>query len=241
VRSLSSLMTLCFVGLILGCGGNDSDSSADAPEEQFTESGLKWRPAESLPSVDEHVSGDEGRIEIAGPEGWQRLGDNPKYVARFAEQEGSQPPWITVLADSSPLPILGDLKEEAAGGKPEAIEKYREVLEGELKKLPNPRIQEPCKPLMLGETVFLRHVRLRSGAGVPLVVQSLQTVQGGRLYTVELTCKIEGDNPSDYAPSLTTYRDAAYAVAANLRFVNREPPAETPAEDKPAEAQAETP
>ena len=72
--------------------------------------------------------------------------------------------------------------------------------------------------------MFVRHVRQASlGAGTPCVVQSLQTIRGGRLYTVELLVQIDAAHADRYGKTLTESRDYGYAVAAHLKFA---PPGE---------------
>ena len=116
------------------------------------------------------------------------------------------------------------------------------LLEGQLRKDPKKVVPEHCLPIVLGQHVFIRHVRLASLGGDPAVIQSLQTVQGGRLYTVELICAINAADGREYEKSLTDERDNGYAVAANLKFGKAADPlagiAAEPAADPPP---AETP
>jgi hypothetical protein len=90
-------------------------------------------------------------------------------------------------------------------------------------------------PVVLGSTVFLRHVRHASLSGTPVVIQSLQTVRGGRLYKVELVCAVDSPNRRDYEASLKKYRDDGYAVAANMKFA-----AAAATEENPPAASGET-
>jgi hypothetical protein len=80
------------------------------------------------------------------------------------------------------------------------------------------KVEEFNLPIILGETTFVRHVRQASLGGSPCAVQSLQTVRGGRLYTVELIVEIDAPRAEDYEASLTKWRDYGYAVAAHLKF-----------------------
>ena len=105
-------------------------------------------------------------------------------------------------------------------------------------------VVEPPKPIILGDTLFLRHVRrAKMASGNNVVVQSLETVQGGRIYVVELIAEIDAPRPEEYEQSLLKYRDDGYAVAAHLKFPGSEPvvappPAPT-GESNPSDSPAE--
>jgi hypothetical protein len=181
--------------------------------------------AEFLPAL------DDGKVEIAGPEGWIQLPNTSKQLAAFAPDKARAYPRINVTAADSPLPVLGDLTEENAS-------QFATVFDDPYKKK-RKSLPESAKPIVLGGTLYLRQVRLVSINKKQLAMQSLATVQKGRLYTVELFCEVDPAKPEDYATPLTEARDYAYAVAAHLSPIAAatETPA-TPAEkaeEKPAE------
>jgi hypothetical protein len=98
------------------------------------------------------------------------------------------------------------------------------------------KLLENVRPLQLGENFWIRYVRPASFRNAAAERQILETVHEGRLYVMELQV---------VAGTLKDHRDAAYAVAAKLKFVDAAvaPPVEgapaTSAENK-AEPKPET-
>ena len=201
---------------LTGCGtGTDLASAPPAPPEE----GIKRRLAEDLPAVGAHLPPlDDGRVELAGPEGWIQLPVAGKQLATFAPDKARAYPRIQVTADDSPLPVLGDLTEENAG---QFVTVWDEPYRKKRRSLP-----ESARPIILGGTPYIRQVRLVSIDKKQLVLQWLATVQNGRMYTVELFCQVNPESPEDYATPLTEARDYAYAVAAHLAPISAG--AETP-------------
>jgi hypothetical protein len=161
---------------------------------------------------------DDGKLELAPPAGWNLLSRDSRYLARFAKGKQHELPRISVTAGDTPDSSIAQLT-------PENFEQLADILMKQMrseKKL----VEEPCRPIYLGDTLYLRHVRRAKLSGDWVVLQSLQTVHGGRLYTVELVCEIDSPRAEDYEASLKKHRDEGYAVAANLRFVG-DSPAET--------------
>ncbi len=75
----------------------------------------------------------------------------------------------------------------------------------------NSNVAEQAKPMKIGENAFARYVKnAKNSQGVALHVQVLETVQGGRAYSVELQV-VKG--------AIVTDRDFAYAVAGGLKFL----------------------
>ena len=241
-RHVNNLGWLGGLGVVvlsmLGCGGG-GDASRPAVGKP-TASAIKRRTVDSLPAIGEYLPPlDDGKVEIAPPADWKPLPRDARYLARFVKGKASELPRITVTAWDSPLVEVADLNESNAG-----------LLEAQLikeMKRDKKTVTELPKPIILGSTLFLRHVRrARLPSGDHVVVQALDTVRGGRIYTIELIANIDAPRPEEYEASLTHWRDQGYAVAANLKFGGREPaptetPAETPppaeksADDKPAE------
>jgi hypothetical protein len=223
---------LCSAILLTGCGtGTDVASAPPAPVEE----GIKRRLAEDLPAVGEPLPPlDDGRVELAGPEGWIQLPVTSKQLAAFAPDKARAYPRIQVTADDSPLPVLGDLTEENAD---QFVTVWDEPYRKKRRSLP-----EAARPIILGGTPYIRQVRLVSINKKQLVLQWLATVQNGRMYTVELFCQVDPASPEDYARPLTEARDYAYAVAARLAPISgtsETPP--TPATDAaPADSQPAT-
>jgi hypothetical protein len=225
--------------LLSGCGGQGGASSAGGSgEEQVEEvstSEIKRREVETLPEVDSYLPPlDEGRVRVAPPKGWRILSRDAKYLARFTKGEASSLPRIAVLAADSPSPEITNATEADMPALLELL--TAKSKEGKKKPL------EPVRPIILGDQLFARHVRLARYNDAPCAIVSLQTVKDGRLYTVELYVEA-GSDGNDYPKFLKQDQDKAYAVAGNMKFGD-EPasPMPTPeTESPPAEPSAETP
>jgi hypothetical protein len=231
--------------LLAGCPGTPAKPGAatkgasakgGGTTESSTDFGIKRRAASELPAVADYLPPlDDGRIEIAGPEDWNTLPRNSKSLAGFVKGKPSELPRIVVTAGDPPAAKPADTTEDNA-------DMLATLLEGQLRKDPKKVVPELCLPIVLGKHVFIRHVRLASLGGDPAVIQSLQTVRGGRLYTVELICAVNAADGREYKKSLTDERDNGYAVAANLKFGKAADPLAGIAVDPAAEPPpAETP
>lgn len=246
-RRAISLFALSLGLLCLGCYSKpDAAPQADEVVEEAADpqqGAIKRRTVDDLPEVAEYGPPlDDSRLEVAPPIGWSALPSSNLFLAGYSKEKTEELPKIHVTVAPSPVGNMATLHEEDA-------DEVAQTLEAELKaENPKRRIEEPCKPIILGDTVFIRHVRLAKLKGTPCVIQSLQTIQHGRLYGVDLIVAVEGRDPLKYESSLTKYRDYGYAVAANLKF--RTPPsaaspaaapapAPTPPAEKPADAKAE--
>lgn len=231
------LASLMLAGLFLpGCGGGPDSAEPGKSSGPQTADKIKRRPAAELPAVGDYLPPlDDGRIEIAPPAGWKLMPRDARYLTRFVQGKVSELPRITITVWDTPLPEIKELTEANAGQlAAELVAQFTK----DKKTVP-----EPPKPIVLGDTLFLRHVRrakLASGGNV--VVQALDTVQGGRIYTVELIADIDAARAEQYEASLMKVRDYGYAVAANLKFRSGEaspaeppPSAETAAGEKPKE------
>jgi hypothetical protein len=229
------LLAVSLSVVLTGCGEqaatSESQPTASPIKTQaVSESGYKRRLAEDLPAVGDPLPPlDDGRVEIAGPEGWRPLLRNSKYLAAFIKEGGRQLPRIVATVGDPPADVLDDTAEDNA-------HVLAEVLDAGLRQDDTKVVPEHCVPIILGERTFVRHVRLATMGGDPVVIQSLQTVAGGRLYTVELICAVNAADGREYVQSLKTYRDDGYSVAANMKFTAAEPgPADATSETPPAE------
>jgi len=233
-----SWLALLFVltGLLtVGCGSGEQGTAGkngDANEggEQVDEGGsssIKRRERDSLPAVEAYLPPlDEGRVQVAPPEGWRPIARDAKYLARFVKGDAAELPRIAVTAADSPSPEVTNVTEENV----EELIGPLTAKSKEGKKKP----VEPVRPIILGDQVFARHVRMARYNDEPCAIASLQTVRDGRLYSVELYVKA-GSDGSEYPKFLKQHQDAAYAVAANLKFGDDPQPAPVPTEEKPAE------
>jgi len=212
---------------LAGCGGGATKEGAPPAEAEAVPAAgdIKRRLASSLPKVGEYLPPqDGGRIEIAPPAGWKTL-PRGTLIAGFYQEKANKLPRITVDAQPANLTGLTSATPENAD---ELAQRMATILSRQSKA-----VQEPPKPIMLGDTIFARHVRLAKHAGSPAVIQSLQTVRDGRLYTVELFCEVNASRAEEYESSLTAWRDHGYAVAANLRFIAEEASSEPAADTLP--------
>jgi hypothetical protein len=189
----------------LGCsGGEASGPPAEAP------AGIKRRPAAELPKIGDYQPPlDGGRLEAAPPAGWILTGKARTFLMGFSPAKGKLPR-ISINAEDPPAGSPKELTEADAAA-------LAARLDGEMRKAKKVLL-EASLPIQLGETLFVRHVRQVAVEDAPCVVQSLQTIKNGRLYTVDLVVEIDSARAADYEPSLLKYRDFGYAVAANLRF-----------------------
>lgn len=224
-------LVLLLCGDLAGCGDGDR-GAASVPETDTAanEPGIKRRTSADLPPLAEYLpSVDDGKIEIAGPEGWILLPGTSKYLASWAPDKERAYPRVSVAADDSPLPVLGDLTEENAQ---QFVQIFDEPYKTKRASLP-----EAARPILLGESLYIRQVRLVSLARKKLALQWLGTVRGGRLYTVELFCEVDAAKGDDYEGPLKAARDFGYAVAASLRapIASEKPASDGPATPAPAE------
>jgi hypothetical protein len=229
---------LLALGLVLpGCGKPsnsklpkpDSTSALKSPAE------LKTYAAADLPAVVEaRLVLDGGRIELSPPEGWKVLPRDSKYLIRLVKGTAENSlPRLTVTAESAPEGT-SDVTEANVAEFSAQMEKRSAAVAGR-------KILEPERPIIVGDYPWSRHVRQLSARGTSsglAAVQSLATARGGRLYVIELTVESPGDSSDDFAKAVLAHRDAAYALAANWKFVGAaaEPAAAPDKEVSPPEA-----
>jgi hypothetical protein len=216
-RSMRTLAKICgwlvAVPLCVGCGGG-----SDAPPPQVDSEVLEVKkvPASSLPALGSYLPVlDEGRVEVAPPKGWTPKSRREDYLCAFGQERGASVPAIVVKV--SPVAIDGfeDVAEEN-------VADFAAALQAEL----DPKhLAEPARPMIIGDHAFARYVKKAAIENLPAEVQMLETVHAGRAYTIELRVR---------SKDLTKHRDAAYAVAAGIKF--RQSTAE-----KAATAEAEQP
>jgi hypothetical protein len=236
---VACLAIACFS--LSGCGSGGSGGKASPAAAEKSAGAIKRRTADELEPIGDYLPPlDDGRIEIAPPAEWKPMPRDARYLARFVKGKVSELPRITVTVWDTPLPAITELTEANAG-------QLAAELITQLKK-DKKTVPEPPKPIVLGETLFLRHVRLaKLPSGGNVVVQALDTVRGGRIYTVELIADVDAPRGDQYEASLKNVRDFGYAVAANLKFTGGDsgaseapaepsPPAAGEGKDQPAEA-----
>ena len=215
-----------------GCGDGDGPSTSSTKSEQPGESSIKRRTADSLKPIGEYLPPlDDAKIQVAPPAEWKLMPRDARYLARFVKGKASELPRITITAWDTPLLEVSDLDESNAALLAAHLVK-------EMKRDKKTVVELP-KPIILGDTVFVRHVRrAKLPSGDNVVVQGLDTIRAGRIYTIELIANIDAPRAEQYEASLTKWRDYAYAVAANLKFGSDSAP---PATESPPAPSTETP
>lgn len=233
-------------GAATGGGGDDGDAAAEATGDNF-----KTYALSDLPEIDKERPipvKDEGRVQFWLPTGWKPLKPNQKFLIACIPEDNSasQLPRITIAVST---PTVDDKSSTTSSNAQALADQLQAQMEADKK-----RPLESCKPLQLGDQVWVRHVRKAAASDGPVAIQSLQTIKSGRLYSVELTVTAK-DNPRSsqkpivYEKGLQASRNFAYAVAANMTFpkdgsgapsgeanpATEKPATEKPAEEKPAE------
>ena len=207
LRYETVLLCLCIAPA--GCGGGAASTSPPATAE------IKCRDPASLPSGlrDYLPPLDEGRLRRRRRLVGTSCGGDYDLIG-FAQGKTSELPRIVIDAADPPPGSPSQLTAENAAAFAAQQDKALYAAAKAGKK----RIEEFNLPIVLGETAFIRHVRQATLADAPCVIQSLQTIQNGRLYTIELVAEIDAARAEEYERSLTKWRDYGYAVAAHLQF-----------------------
>lgn len=197
-------------GLLLALAALGCDGGAAPVPKATTPAGIKRRAVTELPKIGDYQPPlDESRLEVAPPAGWILTGRARTFLMGFSPPKTTLPR-ISINAEDPPPGSPKELTEEDAAA-------LAAQLDADMRKA-NRKLLEASLPIQLGETLFIRHVRQVSLEDAPCVVQSLQTIKNGRLYTVDLVVEIDAPRAEDYEDSLVKYRDYGYAVAANMRF-----------------------
>jgi hypothetical protein len=205
----AGLLAICLA--LAGCNGPGPDSGPVTTEPKP----ILRRQVAELPPVGAYAPPLDGNLlEVAPPEGWNLIRGRT-FLIGWAKGTPSDLTRITINAEQPPTGSPEQLTEENAA-------EFAARLDQELKKSTK-QVEETCLPIILGQTVFIRHVRRVELQSSPCILQSLQTIQNSRLYTVELVAEIDAPQASNYEESLLAVRDFGYAVAANMRFA---PPGE---------------
>ncbi len=208
---------LCQAGLLaigLAVIGCNRPAAPTVPATSQSE-GIRRREVADLPAIGSYQPPLDGSLlEVAPPAGW-KLTKGRTFLIGFAKENPADLPRIEINAEEPPPGSPAKLTEENAAA-------FAAQLDQQLKADVTKRVEEYSLPIVLGRTVFVRHVRQVKGNS-PCVLQSLKTIQNSRLYTVDLIVEIDAPQASQYEKSLLGQRDYGYAVAANMRFA---PPGE---------------
>lgn len=193
-RSIA-LGLLVVVAFGLGCG-----SPGPGPSGSAGGSGIAEYDPAKLPALDEPFGPlDDGRLKVAPPKGWFTPSRSSKYLVRFQATQSSTYPTVIVT---------GEDEETIFEVTAENVAQFAAKVAAGLQK-EGAELTAPVKPVKVGNryaTVYERTAR--SGRNY-LERMLLDTVVGGRRYTVELRA-LEG--------TLSQYRGYGLAVLAGIEF-----------------------
>lgn len=175
------------LSVLAGCSKPADTTTSKSPVRQIDTSGL--------PTLGEYAPPlDSGRIEIAGPEGWQLGGRSKGYVVRFLGSSSDQYPMILVKAeDASTAPLTRENVVAFASGL---------ASDGS------------AQPAAIGERVgALQLKRGKEPNTIDRILERLifTTVLGGRTYIVELRAR-QG--------RVSESQDMLFAVIAGMRQID---------------------
>jgi hypothetical protein len=196
-------VVVAFLGVACcGCGPRPTGtptSQVGRQEEQILQRTPTVELGAYLPPL------DDGRVEIAPPDGWGVLPRDSAYLTRFFKENRSGLPRIDVRVEADRYGDLGTATDQS-------VEEFAQQVAAEL-EAEGTKPLEPVLPMLLGDVPCARYVvatKLRMGDRVIAAErQRLLVLRDGRLYTVDLLV---------LAQTLKKDRDAAYAVVAGLRF-----------------------
>ena len=192
IRLLCSIVLVVAAAGLSGCA---KPQEAPAPSES---SPVRQIDAASLPGLGEYSPPlDGGRIEIAGPEGWELAPRLKDYVALFRGPTGDKYPLILVKGEDSSTAPLTD----------ETVVSFASALAAD----------GSAQPVAIGNRLgTLQRKRAKAPGSVDQVLERLifTTVMGERTYSVELRTR-QGQ--------LDESQDLLLAVVAGMREIDAAP------------------
>jgi hypothetical protein len=173
----------------------------------------------SLPDLQDKIGNympplEGGSLEIAAPSGWEWSWAGSGYLVGFHEKDSSLNNLPRILVSVEDSPFLG-ITNVDDGNITELVNQVSKSVAGK-------ELNEPTEPIILGGGKWARYVDFAKKGNAVVARQTLKTVAGGRLYTIRLDV---------HAPKFSTHEQAAYAVAASMKFF------ETTESAPPTEAQ----
>jgi len=216
--SLTLLLAATLYCLSGGCSGKGEEENGDSDDV-----GMKVVETKDLPKLgDPFPLLDGKRLTIAKPEKW---GDTRRdgYLTVFYPpgDNAMGPPRLLVSVEA------GDAKFDTV--TKENLEEFVVYVESQN---PEKTLRESVLPMIIGDTPFARFVKRGSFKGMGVDRQFLQTLQNGRLYTVEL--QVTADTLKKNTKEGYNLRDAAYAVAAGMEYQKPSGGDDTSSDDGPS-------
>jgi hypothetical protein len=157
-------------------------------------------------------------LEIAAPQGWDWKRPGGQYIVGFIPKGSDLDnlPRILVSAEGNPFPGLSRVTEDN-------VQEFADLVS---QRHAGEKLSESVQPIILGSNILVRHTSLAKRKNAVVTRQVLETVAGGRLYTISMEV---------YERKFDKYRDAAYAVAMSMKFgpASDEPPANDSATETP--------
>lgn len=203
--------------LVLSGCAQPPPSADSSPKRPAAATGPKRYDADNLPPVAEPLPPlDGGRVQFAPPQEWKLLPRDSKYLARLVKGKPNELPRIVVSAMPTAAGEIADVAEENFTEFVKERKKASAAVKGR-------KMIEPVRPIILAGRPWARHVRYVEFSGSPAALQSLETARGGRRYVIELTVQAASNRADDMAKAILEHRDAAYALAANWRFLDESP------------------
>ena len=203
------LRSVVLVAVLLAFSGCDKP----ADTASTSKSPIREIDTGGLPALGEYAPPlDSGRIEIAGPEGWELVGRTKGYVVRFVASSDDTYPMILVKAEeASTEPLTRESVVAFASGL---------------------GADGTAQPVVIGDRVGV--LQLKHGKEPNTIDRILErliftTVVGKRTYLMELRTRQDRVSES---------QDMLFAVVAGMREMGATP-AETPEDAAPAKAEGE--
>jgi hypothetical protein len=212
----TTVLAACFA-VSAGCADSQRGGSQGAGGgKELALNELDFKLGEYMPPL------EEGRLEIAPPEGWEFVRAGSEYVVAFVPKgrELNKLPRILLSAEESPLP---DVTQVDSSNVESFVQKVKQLRSAE-------KLAEPVRAIVLGNNAFAHYVTMAKRKGNVVARMVLDTVANNRQYSLRLEV---------YDREFPKYRDAAYAVAAGMKFGGT--PAETLPETEVAPPDAAAP
>jgi len=192
----NTLITLALI-VVAGCGsGGPGSPSSDSSSSQKNFSSAN---TEKHALLDEYLPPlDEGRIEVAPPKGWYLPPRSAKYLFRVQRTSKEALPVIALTGQD--WPEFSALDSKTTG-------QFIKALASEHQK--DPKTYRPIQIANRTWVAYRRRAREPGRVARVLDVLALETVVGGRRYTLRLVCE---------ASELDQWEPYLQAVAQGIRF-----------------------